>query len=163
MANKKIKLVRFTELDLMDDETYGATGDLKPLPQCWVAGLVIYVIWDGEISEIYFAEGQKMTKNYYYRCPWFISLCLFSCLPLFKILSRYQLIIIQIFIFKFFTVERRTMLTFPWDNGKENYFLPSDPECGQFRTRFVVRHMWNRLCCHGSGRQPVLSEKPGSN
>ena len=31
---KKIKLVRFTELSLMDDETYGAARDLKPLPQC---------------------------------------------------------------------------------------------------------------------------------
>ena len=31
---KKIKLARFTELSLMDDETYGAARDLKPLPQC---------------------------------------------------------------------------------------------------------------------------------
>ena len=31
---KKIKLVRFTELSLMDDETYGAAHELKPLPQC---------------------------------------------------------------------------------------------------------------------------------
>ena len=71
-----------------------------------------------------------------------ISLCYnFSGLPLFKILSRYQLIIIQIFIFKFFTVERRTMLTFQWDNnGKEHYFWRRDPQCGKFRTRFVVRH-----------------------
>ena len=32
------------------------------------------------------------------------------------------------------------MLTFQWDNVRENYFWPSDPECGQYRTRFVVRH-----------------------
>ena len=36
MANKKIKLVRSTELGLMDDETYGAAHELKPLPQCSV-------------------------------------------------------------------------------------------------------------------------------
>ena len=34
IANKKIKLVRFTELSLMDDETYGAADELKPLPEC---------------------------------------------------------------------------------------------------------------------------------
>ena len=34
IAKKKIKLVRFTELGLMDDETYGAVDELKPLPQC---------------------------------------------------------------------------------------------------------------------------------
>ena len=34
IANKKIKLVRFTELSLMDDETYGAADELKPLPKC---------------------------------------------------------------------------------------------------------------------------------
>ena len=34
MANKKIKLVRSTELSGMDDETYGATHQLKPLPEC---------------------------------------------------------------------------------------------------------------------------------
>ena len=34
MDNKKIKLVRSTELSMMDDETYGATKELKPLPEC---------------------------------------------------------------------------------------------------------------------------------
>ena len=34
IANKKIKLVRFTEVSLMEDETYGASEELKPLPQC---------------------------------------------------------------------------------------------------------------------------------
>lgn len=34
IANKKINLTRFTELSLMDDETYGATHELKPLPKC---------------------------------------------------------------------------------------------------------------------------------
>ena len=34
MANKKIKLARSTELSMMDDETYGATKELKPLPEC---------------------------------------------------------------------------------------------------------------------------------
>ena len=34
ITKKKIKLVRFTELDLMDDETYGASDELKPLPEC---------------------------------------------------------------------------------------------------------------------------------
>ena len=34
MANKKIKLARSTELSMMDDETYGATQELKPLPEC---------------------------------------------------------------------------------------------------------------------------------
>ena len=32
------------------------------------------------------------------------------------------------------------MLTFQWDNVKEKYFWSSDPECSQYRTRFVVRH-----------------------
>ena len=32
------------------------------------------------------------------------------------------------------------MLSFQWDNGRENYFWSSDPECSQYRTRFVVRH-----------------------
>ena len=36
MVNKKIKLVRSTELSLMDDETYGAAKELKPLPNCRV-------------------------------------------------------------------------------------------------------------------------------
>ena len=34
MDNKKIKLVRSTELSMMDDESYGAKHELKPLPQC---------------------------------------------------------------------------------------------------------------------------------
>ena len=34
IANKKIQLLRSTELGLMDDETYGAAGELKPLPEC---------------------------------------------------------------------------------------------------------------------------------
>ena len=34
IVNKKIKLVRFTEVSLMEDETYGASEELKPLPQC---------------------------------------------------------------------------------------------------------------------------------
>ena len=34
IADKRIKLVRFTELSLMDDETYGAADELKPLPKC---------------------------------------------------------------------------------------------------------------------------------
>ena len=34
MANMKVKLVRSTELNLMDDESYGAAHELKPLPQC---------------------------------------------------------------------------------------------------------------------------------
>ena len=34
IVNKKIKLVRFTELSLMDDETFGAADELKPLPEC---------------------------------------------------------------------------------------------------------------------------------
>ena len=31
------------------------------------------------------------------------------------------------------------MLTFQWENGKSKYFWSSDPECSQYRTRFVVR------------------------
>ena len=31
------------------------------------------------------------------------------------------------------------MLTFQWASGKENYFWKRDPECKEFRTRFVVR------------------------
>ena len=38
------------------------------------------------------------------------------------------------------SLERRDMLTFQWDNVKEKYFWSSDPECSQYRTRFVVRH-----------------------
>ena len=33
------------------------------------------------------------------------------------------------------------VISLQWENnGTENYFWPSDPECGKFRTRFVVRH-----------------------
>ena len=33
------------------------------------------------------------------------------------------------------------MRSLEWDNnGTENYFWPSDPQCGQYRTRFVVSH-----------------------
>ena len=33
------------------------------------------------------------------------------------------------------------VISLQWDNnGTENYFWPSDPECGKFRTRFTVRH-----------------------
>ena len=32
-------------------------------------------------------------------------------------------------------------MSLQWDNnGRENYFWSSDPECSQYRTRFVVRH-----------------------
>ena len=34
MANKNIKLERFTKLTTMDDESYGAKDELKPLPDC---------------------------------------------------------------------------------------------------------------------------------
>ena len=34
IANKKIKLLRSTELSMMDDESYGAAHELKPLPEC---------------------------------------------------------------------------------------------------------------------------------
>ena len=34
MADKNIKLERFTELTTMDDESYGAKDELKPLPKC---------------------------------------------------------------------------------------------------------------------------------
>ena len=27
-----------------------------------------------------------------------------------------------------------------WVNGSENYFWPDDPECSQYRTRFLARH-----------------------
>ena len=34
LADKNIKLERSTELSTMDDESYGAKSELKPLPQC---------------------------------------------------------------------------------------------------------------------------------
>ena len=34
LADKNIKLERSTELSTMDDESYGAKHELKPLPQC---------------------------------------------------------------------------------------------------------------------------------
>ena len=36
IADKNIKLERSTELSTMDDESYGAKHELKPLPQCEV-------------------------------------------------------------------------------------------------------------------------------
>ena len=36
LADKNIKLERSTELSTMDDESYGAKHELKPLPQCEV-------------------------------------------------------------------------------------------------------------------------------
>lgn len=34
IINKKIKLLRSTELGMMDDESYGAAHELRPLPEC---------------------------------------------------------------------------------------------------------------------------------
>ena len=34
--------------------------------------------------------------------------------------------------------DQKDNLTFQWENGKENYFWPSDPQCGGYRTRFLV-------------------------
>ena len=36
IADKKIKLERSTKISTMDDESYGAKNELKPLPQCEV-------------------------------------------------------------------------------------------------------------------------------
>ena len=36
IADKNIKLERSTELSTMDDESYGAKNELKPLPECKV-------------------------------------------------------------------------------------------------------------------------------
>jgi len=32
------------------------------------------------------------------------------------------------------------VISLQWENGTENYFWESDPECGKYRTRFVVSH-----------------------